>query len=124
MEMDMGSQDRKMEVGISQYYDYESSESFGNCVKNTVKIIFSQLLYWVLIVYYAFKSTTLSKRDKVKILSALAYFILQSDLIPDAIPVVGIIDDAAILWAIFKLLVVIDEEVKRKAREKVRQWFD
>ena len=123
MEMDMGSQDKKKEVGISQYYDYESRESFGICVKNTVKIIFSQLLYWVLIVCYAFKSTTLSKRDKVKILAALAYLILQSDLIPDAIPVVGIIDDAAILWAIFKLLVVIDEEVKRKAREKVRQWF-
>ena len=123
MEMDMGSQDKKKEVGISQYYDYESTEGFWNCVKNTVKIIFSQLLYWVLIVYYAFKSTTLSKRDKVKILAALAYLILQSDLIPDAIPVVGIIDDAAILWAIFKLLVVIDEEVKRKAREKVRQWF-
>lgn len=124
MEMDMGSQDKKKEVGISQYYDYESTEGFWNCVKNTVKIIFSQLLYWVLIVCYAFKSTTLSKRDKVKILAALAYLILQSDLIPDAIPVVGIIDDAAILWAIFKLLVVIDEEVKRKARERVRQWFD
>ena len=123
MEIDMENQDKKKEVSISQYYDYESSESFWICVKNTVKIIFSQLLYWGLIVYYAFKSTTLSKRDKVKILAALVYLILQSDFIPDAIPVVGVIDDAAILWAVLRLLVVIDDNIKAQAAERVRQWF-
>ena len=96
-----------------------SGESILDWVMGAVK----WLAYWALVVYYALQSPTLSAMDKAKIVAALAYLILPVDLIPDAIPVVGIIDDAAILWAIFKLLVVIDEEVKRKAREKVRQWF-
>ena len=88
-----------------------------------VKRVAAWLAYWAMVVYYALWSPALAWKDKAKIIAALAYLILPVDLIPDAIPVVGIIDDAAILWAIFKLLVVIDEEVKRKAREKVRQWF-
>lgn len=99
---------------------YKSNESILDWVMGAVK----WLGYWALVVYYALQSPTLSAKDKAKIVAALAYLILPVDLIPDAIPVVGIIDDAAILWAIFKLLVVIDEEVKLKAREKVHLWFD
>lgn len=98
---------------------YKSNESILDWVMGAVKC----LVYWALVVYYALQSPALPRKDKAKIVAALAYLILPVDLIPDAIPVVGIIDDAAILWAIFKLLVAIDEEVKLKAREKVRQWF-
>ena len=119
----MENQEKNKGVIISQHYDYENGKGLWDCIKNTIKIIFTHLLYWGLIVYYAFKSTTLSKRDKVKILAVLVYLILQSDFIPDAIPVVGIIDDAAILWAVLRLLVVIDDSIKAQAAERVRQWF-
>ena len=33
-------------------------------------------------------------------------------------------ETTAILWAIFKLLVVIDDSIKAQAAERVRQWFD
>ena len=61
-------------------------------------------------------------KDKAKIIAALAYLILPIDLLPDAIPVVGVIDDAAILWAVLRLLVVIDDSIKVQAAERVRQW--
>jgi uncharacterized membrane protein YkvA (DUF1232 family) len=64
----------------------------------------------------------LSAKDKAKIVAALAYLILPVDLIPDAIPVVGVIDDAAILWAVLRLLVVIDDSIKAQAAERVRRW--
>mgnify|MGYP003392344909 FL=1 len=88
-----------------------------------VKRVAAWLAYWALVVYYALQSPTLSAKDKAKIVAALAYLILPFDILPDAIPVVGVIDDAAILWAVFRLLVVIDDSIKAQAAERVRQWF-
>ena len=98
---------------------YKSNESILDWVMGAVK----WLGYWALVVYYALQSPTLSAKDKAKIVAALAYLILPFDILPDAIPVVGVIDDAAILWAVFRLLVVIDDSIKAQAAERVRQWF-
>ena len=99
---------------------YKSNESILDWVMGAVK----WLAYWALVVYYALQSPALPKKDKAKIIAALAYLILPFDLLPDAIPVVGVIDDAAILWAVLRLLVVIDDSIKAQAAERVRQWFD
>ena len=98
---------------------YKSNESMLDWVMGAVK----WLAYWALVVYYALQSPTLSAKDKAKIVAALAYLILPFDILPDAIPVVGVIDDAAILWAVLRLLVVIDDSIKEHAAERVRQWF-
>ena len=98
---------------------YKSNESMLDWVMGAVK----WLAYWALVVYYALQSPTLSAKDKAKIVAALAYLILPFDILPDAIPVVGVIDDAAILWAVLRLLVVIDDSIKAQAAERVRQWF-
>ncbi|MBO7267807.1 MAG: DUF1232 domain-containing protein, partial [Bacteroidaceae bacterium] len=87
---------------------YKSNESMLDWVMGAVK----WLAYWALVVYYALQSPTLSAKDKAKIVAALAYLILPFDILPDAIPVVGVIDDAAILWAVLRLLVVIDDSIK------------
>ena len=98
---------------------YKSNESILDWVMGAVK----WLAYWALVVYYALQSPALPWKDKAKIVAALAYLLLPFDLLPDAIPVVGVIDDAAILWAVFRLLVVIDDSIKAQAAERVRQWF-
>jgi uncharacterized membrane protein YkvA (DUF1232 family) len=98
---------------------YKSNESILDWVMGAVK----WLAYWALVVYYALQSPALPWKDKAKIVAALAYLLLPFDLLPDAIPVVGIIDDAAILWAVLRLLVVIDDSIKAQAAERVRQWF-
>ena len=98
---------------------YKSNESILDWVMGAVK----WLAYWALVVYYALQSPALPRKDKTKIIAALAYLILPFDILPDAIPVVGVIDDAAILWAMPRLLVVIDDSIKAQAAERVRQWF-
>ena len=98
---------------------YKSNESILDWVMGAVK----WLAYWALVVYYALQSPALPWKDKAKIIAALAYLLLPFDILPDAIPVVGVIDDAAILWAVFRLLVVIDDSIKAQAAERVRQWF-
>ena len=97
---------------------YKSNESMLDWVMGAVK----WLAYWALVVYYALWSPALAWKDKAKIIAALAYLILPIDLLPDAIPVVGVIDDAAILWAVLRLLVVIDDSIKVQAAERVHQW--
>ena len=98
---------------------YKSNESILDWVMGAVK----WLAYWALVVYYALQSPALPWKDKAKIIAALAYLLLPFDILPDAIPVVGVIDDAAILWAVLRLLVVIDDSIKAQAAERVRQWF-
>jgi uncharacterized membrane protein YkvA (DUF1232 family) len=43
----------------------------------------------------------LSKKDLALVLGALIYFISPVDLIPDIIPIAGLIDDAAIVAIVF-----------------------
>ena len=90
---------------------------------NFFHLILSKLAYWILVIYYALQSPTLPAKDKAKIIAALAYLIFPLDLIPDAIPVVGVLDDAALLFALFRLFVTIDDSIRAQAREKTRQWF-
>ena len=99
------------------------SEDFYQKPQSFTKTIISKLTYWVLVIYYALQSPTLPTKDKAKIIAALAYLILPIDLIPDAIPVVGILDDATLLFALFRLFVTIDDSIIAQAREKTRQWF-
>jgi uncharacterized membrane protein YkvA (DUF1232 family) len=91
--------------------------------KNIIVRIISSLTYGVLVIYYALQASTLSVKDKAKIIAALAYLVFPLDLIPDAIPLAGILDDGALLYALFRLFVTIDDSVKAQARAKVRQWF-
>ena len=99
-----------------------SRETILDWAIGAVKRVAAWLAYWALVVYYALWSPALAWKDKAKIISALAYLVLPIDLLPDAIPVVGVIDDAAILWAVFRLMVVIDDSIKAQAAERVRQW--
>lgn len=103
---------------------YKSNESILDLAIGAVKRVAAWLAYWALVVYYALQSPALTWKDKAKIIAALAYLLLPFDILPDAIPVVGVIDDAAILWAVLRLLVVIDDSIKAQAAERVRQWFD
>ena len=91
---------------------------------NIFYLILSKLVYWILVIYYALQSPTLSTKDRAKIVAALAYLIFPMDLIPDAIPIVGILDDAALLFALFRLFVTIDDTVRTQARKKTRRWFE
>ena len=77
-----------------------------------------------LLLYYALDSASLSLKDRALIIGALGYFILPLDLVSDLLPAIGFLDDAAILLAIIKLLIVgIDNKVVELAKGKLSQWF-
>ena len=73
--------------------------------------------------------TTLQKPEvpvKVKaiIIGALGYFILPFDLIPDVAVGVGYTDDLGALGvALLQVAMYIDEDIKNKAKDKLREWF-
>ncbi len=68
--------------------------------------------------YYCAMDANTPKHVKLIAFGALAYFILPIDKIPDIIPGVGFIDDAAVLTAALSSMVpYMSEEHFQKARE-------
>jgi hypothetical protein len=52
-------------------------------------------------------------------------FVRVTDVIPDAIPIAGLGDDLAVLiYVLHKIWGDISEEVKSKAKNKLKEWFD
>ena len=84
----------------------------------------AKVVYAVLVAYYAVQSEALSFSDKAKLYGALGYFILPVDLIPDTILAMGYTDDmAALLYVLRTVSTNITPETKRKAEQKLREWF-
>jgi len=74
--------------------------------------------------YYAARRPDVPRWAKLTIYTALAYFILPTDAIPDITPLLGFSDDLGALSA--ALLVVtqyIDEGVKAQASRRLQKWF-
>ena len=84
----------------------------------------AKVVYAVLVAYYAVQSDALSFSDKAKLYGALGYFILPVDLIPDTFLAMGYTDDmAALLYVLRTVSTNITPETKRKAEQKLREWF-
>ena len=78
----------------------------------------------VLWLYYASKRPATPAWAKAVIYSAIAYFILPIDAIPDFIPVTGYSDDLVTLSAaVTTIAVYIDDSVKAKTKEILEKWF-
>jgi len=61
---------------------------------------------------------------KAVIYSAIAYFILPIDAIPDFIPLTGYSDDFVTLSAaVTTIAIYIDDSVKSKTKETLKIWF-
>lgn len=75
--------------------------------------------------YYASRRPETPAWAKAAVYSALAYFILPTDSIPDFIPGTGYTDDlAAVLAAVATIANYIDDDVKQRARERLSTWFN
>ena len=82
------------------------------------------LVYKALQLYYVAQSPNCPKRVKMGIYSALGYFILPVDAIPDFIPLTGYTDDlAAIAMALLLAQVYITDDIRARARAKVVDFF-
>ena len=112
------------DICIKEYEKQYSEEKFWSKVTTVAKKAGIKVIYMALLLYYALDSTSLSVKDRALIIGALGYFILPLDLVSDLMPAIGFLDDAAILLAIVKLLIVgIDNKVVALAKGKLSQWF-
>lgn len=109
---------------LEKYRGSYSERGLMNKLTAVAKKAGIKAVYAVLLLYYALQSPQTSTKDKSIIYGALGYFILPLDLVPDFIPLAGFGDDlGALVWALSRVLANITDEVREKARFKLRDWF-
>ena len=116
----------KMELpDFMSYADKFSAKGFVEKISRIAKRAGSKLVYASLVLFYTLQSKEVSYKDKAMIIGALGYLISPLDVLPDAIPIVGLSDDLTVLlFVINKIWVEVPDEVKNKAKEKLSDWFD
>ena len=107
------------------YANKFSQSDFVEKISRIAKRAGSKLVYAALILYYTLQSDRISKADKAMIIGALGYMISPLDVLPDAIPIVGLTDDLAVLvYVLKKVWTEVDPDIQEKAKSKLSKWFD
>lgn len=108
-----------------QYSNKFSKGEFLEKISRVAKRAGAKLVYSALILYYTLQSDQVSVKDKAIIIGALGYLISPLDVVPDAIPIVGLGDDLSVLvYVLQKVWGDVSDDVKQKAKEKLSKWFD
>jgi len=103
--------------------DYSDS-GFWDKVSGYAKTAGKEVIEKALFLYYAAQKPETPVWAKTAMFAALAYFISPLDAIPDITPIVGYIDDLGVLAAAVAMAAAyIDEDVRKKARAKMADWF-
>lgn len=115
-------------MNLPDFMSYSNKFSNGEFIEKISKIAKragAKLVYAALILYYTLQSDKISIKDKAIIIGALGYLISPLDVVPDAIPIVGLGDDLAVLiYVLNKVWGDVSEDIKSKAKEKLNKWFD
>lgn len=107
------------------YSNKFTNSDFVEKISKVAKRAGAKLVYVALILYYTLQSDKVSAKDKAMIIGALGYLISPVDIMPDAIPIVGLSDDLTVLlFVLKKVWLDVKEDVKEKANNKLNQWFD
>ena len=107
------------------YSNKFTQNGFVEKISTIAKRAGAKLIYAALSLYYTLDSKQVPLKDKAIIIGALGYLISPLDVMPDAIPIVGLGDDLAVLiYVLKKVWGEVSEEVKEKAKAKLNQWFD
>lgn len=102
-----------------------TANDFVEKISRIAKRAGAKLVYAALILYYTLQSDKVSTKDKAMIIGALGYMISPLDAVPDAIPIIGLTDDLAVLiFVLKKVWTDVEPEIKAKAKDKLEKWFD
>ena len=109
---------------MDEYAKNYSENGLWDKVRDNVSSIGVTVIYKAFQLYYVAQSDTCPMKIKAGIIGALGYLISPIDLVPDLIPVVGYTDDAAaIAFAITAAQMYITDEIKEKAKARMREIF-
>ena len=107
------------------YANKFSQSGFVEKISRIAKRAGAKLVYAALILFYTLQSDRISTKDKALIIGALGYMISPLDVVPDAIPIVGLSDDLAVLLYVLKTVWTdVDPSIMDCAKEKLSKWFD
>lgn len=102
-----------------------TSGEFLEKISKIAKRAGAKLVYVALILYYTLQSDKIPLKDKAIVVGALGYLISPLDVVPDAIPIVGLGDDLAVLlYVLNKVWGDVSDEIKEKSKERLAKWFD
>ena len=108
-----------------QYSNKLTKIEFVEKISRIAKRAGAKLVYAALLLFYTLQSDQIPLKDKAIIIGALGYLISPLDVVPDAIPIAGLGDDLAVLiFVLQKVWGDVSEDVKEKAQNKLRDWFD
>lgn len=97
-----------------------SESSFWDKLKKYAGKAGCAAVYAALILFYSLRDDNIPAKAKAAVAGALGYFIAPLDLIFDAIPIGGFVDDyTALLIAIGVVAMFVSEETKQKAKQKL-----
>ena len=112
---------------LPDFMSYSNKFTNGEFLEKIAKIAKragAKLVYIARVLYYTLQSDKVSIKDKAIIVGALGYLVSPLDVIPDAIPIVGLGDDLAVLLYVIGKIGDVSEEIKEKAKSKLTKWFD
>ncbi|WHH57200.1 DUF1232 domain-containing protein [Petroclostridium sp. X23] len=108
----------------NKYSKEYSEKSLFEKIKDVASSAGISVIYAGLLLYFTLEKAATPLWAKGTIVGALGYFIVPLDAIADIAPVVGYSDDfGAIMLALGAVAMYIDEEVKAKAKAKLKDWF-
>ncbi len=101
-----------------------SEESFWKKVGAFARTAGIEVVEKALILYFCLRDGDTPAAAKAIIASALGYFIVPMDVIPDITPVAGFADDLGALAMAFAAVVLhVKPEHRSAAKEKAKEWF-
>ncbi len=106
------------------YSDNYSETGLWDKLAKFAKSAGREVVEKALILFYAASDPDTPKKAKTIIFSALGYFILPLDAIPDITPILGFSDDlGALALALATVAAHIKPEHREAAKKKAIQWF-
>jgi uncharacterized membrane protein YkvA (DUF1232 family) len=101
-----------------------SEKSFWEKLAGHARTAGEEIVERALQLHYALQKPSMPAWAKAAIYGALGYFIVPLDAVPDIIPGAGFVDDLGVLAFAFATVAGhIDDDVRAKARAKLRDWF-
>lgn len=108
---------------LGNYKEKYNPNALFEKIKTSAKKAGANVIYYVLILYYALTKGSIPLKERILVIAALGYFISPFDFIPDFV-LAGLLDDMSVLaFVVSRVSSYIDEEVKQQANAKLKEWF-
>jgi uncharacterized membrane protein YkvA (DUF1232 family) len=111
--------------GGRNYSGHYSDSSLFSTLRRIAGRAGRHLIYSAFVLHHALKSPNCPPKARLTILGALAYLILPVDLVPDFLPVIGLVDDASVIAsALVSIAPIITDDIRAAAARSTSNLLD